>query len=389
MKIKDSFSDITVCMEKIHANQKRSVAAFRRVAFACAALLCILLLLCALSGCGSLVAYNGEGHLRVHFLDVGQTDCAFVEFSRDYTMLIDASDAEHADFVCDYVKALGYNEIDVMVISHAHSDHVGGAEKIIEKLDVGRIFFPQINYTTPEYENMVSAANENSIEILVAEYGTRFDFGMAECTFVSPDGKRYEDENDGSAVLRILYDERSFLFMGDCGADAEGEMLGASVDLCADVVKVGHHGSNGSSGIDFVRATGAGYAIISCSADNEYGHPSPYAVDRWKSAGATVLATDEYSTIIAATDGKALLVGAASDREFWNGAKLEGVYTHHLQTSDKGEYDWILNTESHIIHRRGCHYAESIGDKVREESSVDVHRLEAEGYRCCKHCFSQ
>ena len=348
----DSLLDKKAALGTARTSKKISSSALGMVSLALALVLCVSFLLCTLLGCASGVAPNGVGHLRVHFLDVGQSDCAFLEFSRDHTMLIDTSDAEHADFVCDYIKALGYSEIDVMVISHAHSDHIGGASGIINELDVGRIYLPEINYTTPEYESMVASANEKSIEISDARYGVGFDFGMAECTFISPRATIYEDENDGSAVLRILYGARSFLFTGDCGAEAEGDMIGSSVDISADVVKVGHHGSNGSSSTAFVRATGAGYAIVSCSADNEYGHPSPYAVDRWKSAGAKVFATDESSTVIALTDGKALLVGSASDRDFWNSEELVGEYER--QTSEYaggGGVLWILNTDSHIIHK--------------------------------------
>jgi len=354
----------------------------------CLVLLCVFLV--SLIGCAPAVVPNEDGHLRVHYLDVGQSDCALAEFSRDFTMLIDTSDAEHASDVCDYVKALGYTEIDVIVISHAHADHIGGASSIIEEFEVGMIYIPEIDYTTPEYEQMISSAEQKNVRISNAELGVEFDLGAAKCSFLSPSGKVYEDENDGSAVLRIVYGERAFLFMGDCGIEAEEDIIEASSDVSADVVKVGHHGSNGSSGSDFVRATGAEYAIISCSADNEYGHPSPYAVDRWQSIGACVFATDEHSTVIASTDGETLLVAAATDREFWETAEYGGEKVPQTEKyAEKDTVMWILNTESHIIHKCTCPYALKMNEKVREESAADIDLLEAEGFGRCKHCFSE
>ena len=122
---------------------KIGTANIRKIALLSVALAFVLLL----SGCSHDDAvYRGEGILTVHYLDVGQSDCTFVEVDGEYTLMIDATDADHADEVCRYVRSLGYDGIDMLVLTHPHSDHIGGAADIIDELDVIRM---GVNRPTP------------------------------------------------------------------------------------------------------------------------------------------------------------------------------------------------------------------------------------------------
>ena len=372
---------------------KRSLAYKRKhTAIKYVTLFCVLvLLLLTFFGCGNNAARNGEGILRVHYLDVGQSDCAFVEFSDDFTMLVDASDSEHAELVCDYIRALGHSDIDVIVLTHPHSDHVGGAETIIDEFETGVIYMTDISAYSAEYESLCSLIEKEQISVIEVERGVLFELGQAMCSFISPSkNDSYEGENDMSAVLRIEYGERAFLFMGDCEEDAENGILDSKSKVKADVVKVGHHGSNSSSTQKFIKATGAGYAVISCGADNDYGHPSVYAVDRWQSAGARVFRTDINSTVAAVTDGAELFVGEAKDSSFWDSVRFDG-YLSEGESEGTAESSqrilWVLNTESHTIHTPSCYLAARLAEKVREDSAADIELLEAEGYRRCERCF--
>ena len=333
---------------------------------------------------------RGEGMLTVHYLDVGQSDCTLVEVEGEYTVMIDASDEAHADEVCGYVRALGYNSIDVLVLTHPHSDHIGGAERVIDEFRVETVYMTD---TEAHGEDAVylgcveDKIEEYGIERINAEEGAALTLGRLDGCFLAPCGVYFEDENEMSAILSLSYGEHSFLFMGDAGEDAEGLLLDRGVDVSATVVKAGHHGSGGSSSRDFVEATGAEYVVISCGDDNDYGHPSTYAIDRWERAGAHSFRTDKDADVVACTDGESIAVGRASDCEFWSEGRFSCSDTDTGEQTSAESEEYLLNTDSHILHVMGCvTLAERWGENI-EPTSEDTGRLLAEGYKKCSHCF--
>ncbi len=333
--------------------------------------------------------FRREGMLTVHYLDVGQSDCTFVEIVGQYTMMIDAADAEHAQSVCDYVSALGYDSIDILVLTHPHSDHVGGVGMILERFSVGMIYTPEHDGGGAEYVRLMDIIDGHEITVNTAKRGVSFAFGGAECSFLSPADEKHEDENDMSAVLRLSYGEHGFLFMGDCGSAAEAEMLSYGCELTASAVKAGHHGSNGSSSEEFVEAVGATYAVFSCGEDNEYGHPSPYAVDRWERSGAMTFRTDKDESVIICTDGFGILAGSISDTEYWNNYMwtLPSQYRADSGADADTGYAYILRLSTRRVHKPSCAVAKLIDKNDREESDAELERLEAEGFTKCSICF--
>ena len=336
---------------------------------------------------GKNVFYRGEGILTVHYLDVGQSDCTFVEVGGEYTLMIDATDREHADDVVRYVRSLGYASVDMLVLTHPHSDHIGGASDIIDALDVSDIYMTKYEGTGDEYEQLVRCIEENSIETRIARRGAVFTLGGLSGEFLTPTGKLYEDENDMSAVLRLSYGEQNFLFMGDAGGAVEAELLSRGVELSASVVKAGHHGAASASTQEFVLETGAGYVVFSCGLDNDYAHPSPYTVSRWEKEGAQTFRSDRDSTVIACTDGIGLLCASLSDAESWQGFSDITEGTQVLATLTPRKCLYVLNHESHIIHRPSCPYWKELSSSEYERSSAELERLYAEGYKECKYCF--
>ncbi len=312
----------------------------------------------------------------MHFLDVGQSDAAFVELGDDLCMLVDASDGEHAEKVRDYIKALGYSRIDTLLLTHPHADHTGGAETVLESFDVGRIMTPEASYTTPELDAVKAKASETGTELLYVGAGDGFDFGECKAVFLSGGG-RYEDENDQSAVMKLSYKSRAFLFMADATAVLEKDIIKTGADLTADVVKVGHHGSDSSSSDELVEAVGAEYAVISCSENNEYSHPSPYSVARYQTGGAAVLPTDEYSDIVFETDGYSMSVKNKNNMEIFYPLKDSAESTVYL---------WGLDSENHTVHKRGCKH---ISGKYIEYTNAELRKITAEGYSCCEICFAK
>ncbi len=344
----------------------------RHAAVCLTAVLCVLILLSC-----SEINLNKDGMLRVHFLDVGQSDAAFVEFGSGLCMLVDTADAEHSVKVCEYIKKLGYDRIDTLLISHPHADHAGGGQKILETFRVGRVLLPDTSYTTPELESMHTVAREQGVMVQKIGAGDGFAFGECEVMFLSGGGE-YEDENDQSAAMRLSFGDRSFLFMGDCTGECEEDIMSLDFDLLSDVVKVAHHGSGNASSERFIKATGAKYALVSCSADNEYSHPSPYTVHRWEKQGACVIATDEYSDTVFTTDGQSLNVEAKNGHITAPVIEFESVAE---------EYLWMLDKDKHTVHRYGCNITDE-KDKI-QYSNADIEKICAEGYKRCKKCFGE
>ena len=120
---------------------------------------------------------SGEGLLTVHFLDVGQSDCTFIEVGGEYTLMIDATDADHADKVCRYVSSLGYNEIDAMVLTHPHSDHIGGAQRVIESFVVKSIYMTDEEGDEPYYSAILDVIEKYSITTFSAKRGAVHSLG--------------------------------------------------------------------------------------------------------------------------------------------------------------------------------------------------------------------
>ncbi len=354
--------------------------------------LCIIagILISTLLGCSSGTSvYRGRGIMTVHYLDVGQSDCTFVEIDGEHTLMIDATDREHAGDVVGYVKSLGYDSIDILLLTHPHSDHIGGAPQILDEFSIGVLYMTEYESDEDEYGYLMSSIEKHSVSTEIARRDVSFVLGGANGTFLSPGESVYEDENDLSAVLSVGYGEHRFLFMGDAGEEAEAELLSCGADLSATAVKAGHHGANTSSTAQFVAATAARYAVFSCGENNSYGHPGPFAVDRWRSIGARLFFTDRDSTVIICTDGTGILAASASDQEYWSGyTNIPGQLPNTLPVPETEEPKYVLNTRTHTVHTFKCSYARELTDGDREESSADLDRLSAEGYKKCKKCFN-
>lgn len=246
-----------------------------------------------------------------HFIDVGQGDSEFIELPDGKTMLIDAGTREGGNNTIRLIKKLGYRKIDYLIGTHPHSDHIGGLADVIKAFDIGTIYMPDAETQTSTYEYLLKTIKNKNKKIKKAKAGMRiisseeFDYSA---DILAPVSDSYESLNNYSVVIMLRYKNRRLLYMGDAEALAEKELADNNTDLSADVVKVGHHGSNSSSSDAFVKKTGASYAVISVGKDNDYYHPHSKIVKRWKNAGASVLRTDLCGNITICTDGNAVSV---------------------------------------------------------------------------------
>lgn len=249
---------------------------------------------------------NPDSNFSVYYLDVGQGDCSIVK-SNDAVMMIDTSTDNHAVDIQEALLSLSIEKIDYLVITHQHDDHMGSAKAIIDKYEVSNIIMPKLSeinmVTTSSYENLLKSIANNKVNAIPATVGDSFKLGEAIVQIFSP-SQQDEDLNNMSVVLKVTYGETSFIFQGDAEKSIEKQLLNSDFDLSADVIKLGHHGSNTSSTDKYLKAVNPQYAIISCGADNSYGHPHDEVIDRLKKNDIDFFVTALTGDITVTSDGK-------------------------------------------------------------------------------------
>ena len=248
----------------------------------------------------SVSTFSGDT-LRVNYIDVGQGDSIFIQLPNKETMLIDAGEAYEVDNVINYLNNLGITKIDYAVGTHPHTDHIGGLEEVINTFDIGSIYMPRASSTSKTYEDLLTTISNKGLKVKTAKSGVVvLDDDNLKLEFIAPNSDNYSELNNYSAVLKLTYLDNTFLFMGDAETLSEDEI---TYDVDADVIKVGHHGSDSSSGIEFVKKVSPEYAIIMVGEGNSYNHPYQSIIDRYESVGAKVLRTDLDGNIVCDSDG--------------------------------------------------------------------------------------
>nr|MBQ8243605.1 MBL fold metallo-hydrolase [Oscillospiraceae bacterium] len=274
----------------------------------------LLILSLLLSGCVIVVEpaesapaqVSGDG-LTVHFIDVGQADCALLECGGEY-MIIDGGNKEDGQLVISYLQQQGVEELSAVVCTHAHEDHVGGLPSVLAVYPTGAVYAPTRTYASNVFDDFLYYTDQQRLEVTIPQPGDAFLLGEAQVTVLGP-VQSYAETNDTSIILRVDYGENSFLFTGDMEVAAENDMLdfwdrsGNAAILDVDVLKVGHHGSDTSTGYRFLNAVMPEYAVISVGEGNSYGHPHDEPLSRLEDAGVTQFRTDRLGTVVAAADG--------------------------------------------------------------------------------------
>ena len=276
-------------------------------------LLALLLLLPLLLGCSQnpdptipTPPQTEEDYLVVHFIDVGQADCALITLG-DEAMLIDGGNRDDGWLVTQYLQRLGITELDLVVGTHPHEDHIGGLATVLRNIPAETVWTGHIGYTNSTVTGFLNAVAGLHATAVEPELGQTFALGDALVTVLGPVHTNYTDVNDLSLVLMVEFEDTRFLFTGDMEQIAETDMLdhwGEDFDWSTDVLKVGHHGSYSSTGYRLLREVLPSYAVISCGFNNEYGHPHDAPLSRLFDAGVIVLRTDLMGSVIAASDGE-------------------------------------------------------------------------------------
>jgi competence protein ComEC len=257
-------------------------------------------------------ANTGSG-LALHFLDVGQGDGAVLRTPRGRWVLIDAGPrSEHSDagrrVVVPYLASHGVRDLAVAFVSHAHADHLGGVPSVLDRFRTTVVIEPGELVADPLYYGFLNELAAEAIPWHRGLRGEQFTLDSVAFSILHPDPHWAgwgEDVNEDSLVLLIEYGSFQAVFAGDAGLRAEGEMRGRA--RAVDLLKVGHHGSRGSTGNEWLDSLRPQAAVISVG-QNSYGHPSRETLQRLLRHGVSVWRTDHDGTVTVTTDGQRMRV---------------------------------------------------------------------------------
>jgi competence protein ComEC len=277
--------------------------------------------------------------LQVHVLNVGQGDSILIIAPGGKTVLVDAGVPGSGKVVMSALQRYGVKQIDLMVATHAHADHIGGADEVLKAVKVTTVLDSRVPNSTKNYEDFLAAIQQTGAKYVGAAPGQKFDLGgnatLTVLAPIQPFFKQSEirsggnEPNANSVVTRLDYGDFSMLLTGDAEAETEERIMSQGGNVTARVLKVGHHGSKYASSEKFLRAGKFEAAIISDGADNRYGHPSQEALDRLQKLGIKLYRTDLEGeiTIISRGRGYEIKTERPASADLWAGRTPPGDET--------------------------------------------------------------
>lgn len=252
-------------------------------------------------------ADGGNSSLVVKVLDIGQGDAILIRVAGQ-TVLVDTGDVATRDKLVTYIKNEGITTIDKVIITHPHADHLGGMPAVLDNFKVGQIYDSGQTATTALYRQYLSMVKKKNIPFTVLTAGSEIAIANDIKLKIFAPEKPFITEselNNNSVVAKLIYHNFSMLLPGDAEKESEERMLKTyGSELKSNVLKAGHHGSNTSSSIAFLKAVAPEASIISVGANNDYHHPHPSTMKKYADAKLKVYRTDMDGTVTITSDGK-------------------------------------------------------------------------------------
>lgn len=258
---------------------------------------------------------------RIHYIDVGQGDCTFIELPNNKTAMIDTGPETSFEKVKEYLEKLNRKQIDYLILTHTDADHIGNAPKIFDTFKVGKVYIPKV-YSNYEIENDLCVKDFNTDTSLLWENTCKKIYEKVESKnlfyneknlniydsitgfsfkFLSPFKEKLDDSNAYSPIILYEYKKIKALFVGDIDENIEKEFLTYYRDMLTDlkvqVLKVAHHGSSSSTSEEFLKAVSPTIAVISCGKDNAYGHPTNETINKLLENSCDIFRTDVSDSI--------------------------------------------------------------------------------------------
>jgi len=253
--------------------------------------------------------------LRIDFIDVGQGDSIFIQTPDGASALIDAGEDEYGAKVVAHLRKAGVRKLNLVIMSHPHSDHIGGMRSVLQTFSVGSVLDSGYAHGSALQRSILGIIKKKNIPFAQAKTGLVKSLGSkARIEILAPTkplmhGTR-SDANNNSVICRVVYGGVRILLMGDAEHEEQGRLLASGIDLESQVLKVSHHGSDDGTSLELIRLVKPEYAIISVGAGNEYGHPhkSVLKMLATERTGAKIYRTDLNGTITIFTDGRLISV---------------------------------------------------------------------------------
>lgn len=241
-----------------------------------------------------------EGALIVHMIDVGQGD-SFLLVQDGRIALVDCGTASAGKDIVKYLQDLGISNIDYVFGTHPHDDHMGGMYEVITNFDIGKVIIPEINnveVTSNWYLKLMKELKDGGYQVEHPEVGTTYDLEGASLKVIGPIQEPTSNKNNYSIVLKVSFGEMDMIMTGDAEKTVEKDILEAGEDIEAEILKLGHHGSDTSTSEEFLDAINPDYALISAEVGNKYKHPIISVMEELKERDILVYRTDESGTVI-------------------------------------------------------------------------------------------
>jgi competence protein ComEC len=336
---------------------------------------------------GSIYSKAEGKFVKVHYIDVGQADSILIQ-SSNANLLIDAGNRDDDQAIIKYLKQQGVKKLDYLVGTHPHEDHIGGMASILKEFNVGNLIMPKVTTTTKTFEYLLNTIKNKGLKITTPIVGKTFQVGAAKFVILAPNDSKYEDLNNYSVVLKMTCGKNSFLFQGDAEKLSEQEIINKGFSIKADVLKLGHHGSNSSTSTAYLDKVKPQFAIISCGKGNDYGHPHKEIIKRLEAKKTKYYRTDVGGTIVCTTDGNKVkfISGKAVNQSIGSPAP-SAVANNSASNTQSGA---ATSAVSVYVTKTGQKYhLESCSSLKTSKLKISLKDAKAKGYEPCSICSPQ
>lgn len=269
---------------------------------------------------------NPSGELTLTMIDVGQAD-SFLLVQDGKTMLVDCGTRATGEDVVKYLNEQGITRLDYVIGTHPHDDHMGGMYDVITNFEIGKIIMPEVEVgkvTTNWYVKLMQEIKQGAYELEYAKLGAVYDLGEASFKIIGPIETDEINLNNYSIVLKVTFGDMDVIMTGDAETKVEKAIIESGETLGAEILKVGHHGSDTSSSDEFLDAVSPLYALISAKVGNKYEHPIKSTMHKLEKRKIEVYRTDENGTVVATITANDVKFSTAPG-DYLSGTELEEV----------------------------------------------------------------